>query len=73
MTDKQSVLRFLGLIAALLAYFNINTPESTIEGLASVVVGLVSLYVAYKNNYLFERGKKQKEVLKRSKLYEKNK
>lgn len=71
--DKPSVIRALGLIASLLAYFGINVPESTIELVAFVIVGIMGLYTAYKNNYLFERGLKQKETLEKEGLYEKNK
>ena len=71
--DKTSVLRLLVLIASLLAYVNINIPETTIEMIASVFVGVVGLYTAYKNNYLFTKGQKQKEVLEREGLYEKHK
>jgi len=71
--DKMSVVRVLMLIASLLAYFNINVPESTIELVASLIVSIIGLYVAYKNNYLFERGRKQKQALDIVGLYEKNK
>lgn len=71
--DKASVIRVLTLIAALLAYFGINVPESTIELVTYVIVGVTGLYAAYKNNYLFSRGKKQKELLEKEGLYERNK
>jgi uncharacterized membrane-anchored protein len=51
--DKGSVIRFLALIASLLAYFRIDVPETTIELIASLVVSAVGIYAAYKNNYLF--------------------
>lgn len=69
--DKASVVRILTLIASLVAYFGVNTPEGTIELVAGVISGLIGLYVAYKNNYLFTRGKKQKEVLDANSLYKK--
>lgn len=67
--DKGSVIRLLVLISSLLAYFRIDVPETTIELIASFVVSAVGLYTAYKNNYLFSRGLKQKEVLKSEGLY----
>lgn len=73
MMDKPSVIRFLVYIASILGYFQINVPESTIEYIASIIVGIVGLYVAYKNNYLFDRGIKQKETLQKHNLYESNK
>jgi len=71
--DKASVLRILVLIASLLGYFGVNVPETTLELAAGIVASVVGLYVAYKNNYLFSRGKQQKEVLEATRLYEKNK
>lgn len=70
LVDKASVLRFLTLIASILAYFSVNVPKSTLELLASVIAGIVALYVAYKNNYLFEKGGKQKEILDKMGLYD---
>lgn len=71
--DRASIVRVITLIASIIAYFGINLPESTIEAVSYVIFGIIVLYTAYKNNYLFTRGKKQKEVLEATSLYEKNK
>lgn len=71
--DKESVFRMIALIASFIAYFGINVPESVVEAVSYVVFGAIILYTAYKNNYLFKRGKKQKEVLEATNLYESNK
>ena len=71
--DKASIIRLVSLVVALVAYFGINIPENTVELVGSLIVSIVGLYTAYKNNYLFGRGEKQKDALKRVGLYEENK
>jgi len=70
---QLSIVRILLFVASGLAYFNINVPESTVELISYIVFGLIGLYTAYKNNYLFKRGMAQKEVLEAVELYEENK
>lgn len=71
--DLASIVRVVTLLAGLLVYAGINVPENVIEAISYVVFGIFTLYVAYKNNYLFKRGKKQKKFLESYELYEKNK
>lgn len=71
--DNASISRLVLLIVALLTYFGINIPETVVELITGLIVSIVGLYAAYKNNYLFTRGKAQKEVLEKEGLYEKNK
>lgn len=71
--DKMSIVRFISLIVALLAYFGVHIPETTVELIATLIATVVTIYVAYKNNYLFGRGQEQKQALKRVGLYEENK
>ncbi|WP_069187705.1 phage holin [Alkalihalobacillus pseudalcaliphilus] len=66
--DKASIVRFIGLIVALLAYFGLNVPEDVVEGITSLVVAVLAIYAAFKNNYITAKGKKQKEVLEKEGL-----
>lgn len=66
--DKASLLRILLLCGMLLANFGINIPEETLDWIAQIVVALIALYTAYKNNYLFTKGLKQKDVLEQEGL-----
>lgn len=68
MFDAPSVTRFISLIVALLAYFGVNVPENLAEAVTSLVVAVLALYAAFKNNYLTQRGQKQKEVLQKQGL-----
>lgn len=71
--DLPSITRMVALVASMAAYFGYNIPETTVESVSMVIFGGVSLYSAYKNNYLFTRGRKQKEVLDMHGLYKKAK
>lgn len=66
--DKASLLRVLMLLGLLLANFGINVPEETFDWVAQIIVALIALYTAHKNNYLFKKGLKQKEVLEQEGL-----
>ncbi|WZY01586.1 phage holin [Bacillus sp. FSL W7-1360] len=68
MMDAGSITRFVGLIVALLAYFGINMPTDLVEGITSLVVAVLAVYVAFKNNYLTRHGQEQKEVLEKQGL-----
>jgi SPP1 family holin len=69
--DLPSITRIVALLASMAAYFGYNVPKTTVEWVSMVIFGTVSLYSAYKNNYLFTRGHKQKEVLEKHGLYKK--
>lgn len=71
--DLPSITRIVALVASMSAYFGYNIPETTVEWVSMVIFGVISLYSAYKNNYLFTRGQKQKEVLEIHSLYKKAK
>lgn len=71
--DRASIVRVLLFIASALAYLGVNIPESTVEFVSYVVFGAIGLYGLYKNNYLFERGKKQKQLLDKFGLYDETK
>ncbi|BAD65350.1 holin protein of PBSX prophage [Shouchella clausii KSM-K16] len=63
MFDAPSITRFIGLIVALLAYFGVNVPEDLTEAVTSLAVAILAVYTAWKNNYISQKGHKQKEVL----------
>lgn len=71
--DVPSIARLVLFLATGFAYLGINVPVETQELVVTVIAGLVGLYTMYKNNYLFDRGIKQREVLKKEDLYDKNK
>ncbi|WYU49952.1 phage holin [Bacillus sp. FSL K6-0047] len=68
MFDAPSVARFIGLIVSLLAYFGVNVPENLSEAITAFVVAVFAVYAAFKNNYLTEKGQKQKQALEREGL-----
>lgn len=68
MMDKASVVRIIALIASILLYFNVNVPSEIQEYIAGAVMLFITLYTAWKNNYLSKKGKAQKEALKRKGL-----
>jgi SPP1 family holin len=61
--DKASLARVVALVFSLLAYFGLNIPNEWQEWTVGTVLLVMSIYSAYRNNYLFKKGKKQKEVL----------
>lgn len=71
--DTPSIARLVAFIITGLAYLNINIPEDAEEIIVTIIAGIVGLYVMYKNNYLFDRGIKQRDELKKKDLYDKNK
>jgi SPP1 family holin len=71
--DKASITRIALLIISLanlllesLGYAHI--PEFLGELTAEIILALVSLYTAWKNNYLSKKGKAQKQVLEKNGL-----
>ncbi|MGE8207695.1 phage holin [Heyndrickxia sp. NPDC080065] len=71
--DKASVSRFAFLIVAVInAVLNLigfqTISDEYVNDLVAVVSGAYFIYVAWKNNYLSQKGKKQKEVLKKEGL-----
>lgn len=50
--DKPSITRLISLIVGLLAYFGVNVPSTISEAIVGIVVGLVAIYTAWKNNNL---------------------
>lgn len=71
--DKMSIARFIVLIVAvinavlnLLGYQTIS--DDLTNDLIAVVSGAVMIWVAWKNNYISRKGKKQKEQLERAGL-----
>jgi Phage lysis protein, holin. len=67
-TDKASIARIVALVASILAYFGMNFPEDTQEYVVGAVMLVLTIYAAWKNNYLSSKGKKQQKVLKDNKL-----
>lgn len=66
--DKASVARVVALVISLVAYFNINVPENMEEYLVGAVMLVITIYTAWKNNYIARKGQKQKEVLEKHNL-----
>lgn len=71
--DKASIVRVVALVIALLnAILNIlgyqTIPTEWSEYIAIGVLSVVSLWTAWKNNYLSSKGAKQKEILKKNML-----
>lgn len=71
--DKASITRYILLIVAvinavlnLLGYQTISNELA--NDLAAVTSGFIMLYVGWKNNYLTNRGKQQKEQLEKTGL-----
>jgi len=63
-TDKLSIARIVALLASILAYFGLNFPEDVQDYVVGVVMLILTLHAAWKNNYLSSKGKKQKQALK---------
>lgn len=66
--DKASVVRFTLLVIAVInAVLNMlgyrTIPDDMANDIVAVVSGVFAIYAAWKNNYLSEKGCKQKEVL----------
>lgn len=66
--DKASVARVVALVISLVAYFNINVPEGMDEYIVGAVMLVITIYTAWKNNYLAKKGQEQAKVLKRHNL-----
>jgi SPP1 family holin len=70
--DKSSIVRMvaaaLAAIKLILQPFGVELPQEVIDSIADVVAAVVVLYTAWKNNYISNKGKKQKEVLKKNNL-----
>ncbi|SEA54371.1 holin, SPP1 family [Thalassobacillus cyri] len=66
--DKASIARIISLIVSLLTYFGINVPEDVVEAATGIVFGVLVLWAAYKNNYLFKKGHAQKLELEKKGL-----
>ncbi|GAE27120.1 holin protein of PBSX prophage [Halalkalibacter wakoensis JCM 9140] len=64
MFDTASITRFFGLIVALLTYFGINVPEDIVEGLVSLVVAVLAVYAAWKDNDITKKAVENKKLLK---------
>jgi SPP1 family holin len=70
--DKASIVRMvaaaLAAIKLILQPFGVELPQEVIDSIADVVAAVVVLYTAWKNNYISNKGKKQKEILKKNNL-----
>lgn len=66
--DKASVVRIVALVLTLVAYFGVNVPEGIEEYIVGAVMLVITIYSAWKNNYLAKKGKAQKEVLEKHNL-----
>jgi SPP1 family holin len=71
--DKASLTRMIVLVITLInAVLNImgyaTIPVEFGEELSAVILVMVGLYVSWKNNYLSQKGKAQKEVLEQNGL-----
>ncbi|MDC3414258.1 phage holin [Terrihalobacillus insolitus] len=66
--DKASITRLVALVVSLVGYFGINVPSNVQELLVFIVFTVVSAYGFWKNNYISQKGKKQKEVIEREGL-----
>lgn len=66
--DKASVARFLTLVVAVInAVLNMlgyqTIPAELVNDILAVISGAYILYAGWKNNYLTQKGRAQKEVL----------
>lgn len=66
--DKASVARFLTLVVAVInAVLNMlgyqTIPAELVNDIFAVISGAYILYAGWKNNYLTQKGRAQKEVL----------
>ncbi|MBL5768225.1 phage holin [Bacillus sporothermodurans] len=71
--DKASVSRFTILIVAVInAMLNLigyqTISDEYVNDIVAVISGAYFIWVAWKNNYISKKGKKQKEVLKKEGL-----
>lgn len=66
--DKASVARIVALVVTLVAYFNVNVPENMEEYIVGAVMLVITIYTAWKNNYLARKGREQKKVLEKHNL-----
>jgi SPP1 family holin len=71
--DKASLTRMIVLVITLInAVLNImgyeTIPVEFGEQVSAIVLVLVGLWTAWKNNYISQRGKSQKEVLEQNGL-----
>lgn len=62
--DKMSIARIVALIASIVAYFGLNFPEDVQDYTVGAIMLILTLYSAWKNNYLSRKGRKQKKTLK---------
>lgn len=61
--DKASVARLVSLIVGLLTYFNINVPSTVSEAVVGIVMGIIALYTAWKNNNITREAQEAQEYL----------
>ena len=66
--DKASVVRVVALVLTLVAYFGINVPEGIDEYIVGTIMLFITLYSAWKNNYIARKGKAQKDILEKHDL-----
>ncbi len=71
--DKASLTRFIVLVVAVInAVLNLlgysTIPDDFVNDLVAVISGAYMIWVAWKNNYLSKKGRKQKEELERAGL-----
>ena len=72
--DKASVTRLIiliiGVINAGLTMAGYQPiPEGLVNNAIVVATGIYTIYMAWKNNYLSQKGRAQKEVLKQNDLH----
>lgn len=72
--DKASVLRYVVLVIAVLnSFLNLAGYQTIDDNTTNLIVALISsiyaLYAGWKNNYLSQKGRAQKEVLKQNDLH----
>lgn len=61
--DKASVTRLVSLIVGLLAYFSINIPADVSEEVVAIVVGVIALWTAWKNNNITKESQESQKYL----------
>lgn len=69
--DKASITRFVGLIVGLLTYFGINIPNNISEAVVGIIVGVIAIYTAWRNNNFTNNAQKAQKYLNELKRQEK--
>ena len=68
--DKASITRlvlaFLGLVKLILGQMGIELQQETIDATADALSAIFIAYATWKNNYITQKGKRQKRAIERA-------